>query len=434
MNPSIQNPHWYPVLAQGWTMSRAKAIFESFDSGVWGEDPYDDDSSTPVIRSNEIDEGGDWRVTAPALRLLSPSEKVKARLREGDLLIVKSSGSHAHIGKTAVVTKEIEQLGSCFSNFTGRIRILRHRANSKFLWYFLNNSPGRDQLFYYGTTTTGLINLSATSIGVGVLALPPLPEQERIAAYLDASCMAIDAAVAAKRHQIETLDAIHQSSLHRAFANESWPQERAKDLASKIGSGVTPEGGATGYLVEGIPLLRSQNIHFGGLRLDDVAFISEETHAEMSSSQLKPRDVLLNITGASIGRCTFVPENFGEGNVNQHVCIIRGNHRIDHRFLAAFLSSPMGQGQVLSAFTGASRQGLSHKELGLISIPLPSIGVQRDVVAVLERLKSQQKQLRDKIGLQIDALVAYRKSLIHECLTGQRRISKDDLSRVQPHG
>lgn len=93
---------------------------------------------------------------------------------------------------------------------------------------------------------------------------------------------------------------------------------------------------------DGIPLLRSQNVHFDGLRLDDVAFISEDTHDEMAGSRLKPRDVLLNITGASIGRCTFVPDDFREGNVNQHVCIIRGNHRIDHRFLAAFLSSPMG--------------------------------------------------------------------------------------------
>ncbi len=189
----MQDPKWYPILPEGWRMTRVKAVFESFDSGVWGEDPYDDDSSTPVIRSNEIDEGGNWRVTTPALRLLSPSEKEKARLREGDLLIVKSSGSHAHIGKTAVVTKKIEDLGSCFSNFTGRIRVLPCRANSRFLWYFLNNSPGRDQLFYYGTTTTGLINLSATSIGVGVLALPPLPEQERIVVYLDARCAVLDA-------------------------------------------------------------------------------------------------------------------------------------------------------------------------------------------------------------------------------------------------
>jgi type I restriction enzyme S subunit len=48
------------------------------------------------------------------------------------------------------------------------------------------------------------------------LPLPPLPEQQRIAAYLDASCAAIDAAVAGKRRQIETLDALRESIIHKS--------------------------------------------------------------------------------------------------------------------------------------------------------------------------------------------------------------------------
>lgn len=431
MAASFTEPMWYPSVPPGWTMSRVKAAVQSIDSGVWGDDPYDAEG-TPVVRSNEIDEGGNWRDTTPAMRALAASEREKARLRQGDLLIVKSSGSSFHIGKTAVVTQEIEALGSCFSNFTGRIRVHPHRTSSRFLWYFLNNSPGRDQLFYYGTTTTGLINLSATSIGAGVLVLPALSKQERIAAYLDTSCEAIDAAVAAKRRQLETLGALRKSIIHSVFTekNDS-PFERIKDVATKIGSGVTPEGGASGYLDSGIPLLRSQNVHFDGLRLDDVAYISAETHAEMAGSQLKPRDVLLNVTGASIGRCTFVPGDFGEGNVNQHVCIIRPGPHVDYRFLAAFLSSPMGQDRILSTFTGASRQGLSHKDLGLIRIPLPTIRAQREAIGRIEQHDSRHRQLSDCIEAQIATLTAYRKSLIHECVTGQRRVTKADVVRVR---
>jgi type I restriction enzyme S subunit len=149
----------------------------------------------------------------------------------------------------------------------------------------------------------------------------------------------------------------------------------------------------------------------------------------MSNSQLKPHDVLLNITGASIGRCTFVPDDFGEGNVNQHVCIIRVNHKLDHRFLAAFLASPMGQGNVLSSFTGASRQGLSHKELGLISIPLPTLKVQVDTVERIQAQNAKQSRVRTVIESQIATLTAYRKSLIHECVTGQRRIPEPPSPR-----
>jgi type I restriction enzyme S subunit len=167
-------------------------------------------------------------------------------------------------------------------------------------------------------------------------------------------------------------------------AQSAWPIDRVKDHAVKIGSGVTPSGGSAGYLDSGVPLLRSQNVHFDGLRLDDVAYIADETHDEMSGSKLRARDVLLNITGASIGRCSFVPDDFGEGNVNQHVCIIRTTPRLDHRFLTYCLSAPCGQDQVFSSFTGASRQGLGQRDLGAIQVPLPPLPEQQRIAAYLD--------------------------------------------------
>ena len=76
------------------------------------------------------------------------------------------------------------------------------------------------------------------------------------------------------------------------------PVDRIKDHVWKIGSGITPSGGAASYLDAGIPLLRSQNVHFDGLRLDDVAYIAEETHDEMSGTKLRAHDVLLEHHGS----------------------------------------------------------------------------------------------------------------------------------------
>lgn len=167
-------------------------------------------------------------------------------------------------------------------------------------------------------------------------------------------------------------------------AQTMWDVDRIKDHTVKIGSGMTPSGGAASYLDSGIPLLRSQNVHFDGLRLDDVAYISEKTHEEMSGTKLRERDVLLNITGASIGRCSFVPDGFGEGNVNQHVCIIRLTARLDYKFLTYCLSVPWGQDQILSSFTGASRQGLGQRDLGEIQVPLPILTEQQRIAAYLD--------------------------------------------------
>ena len=304
----------------------------------------------------------------------------------------------------------------------------------KFAYYHLISENAR-QYFEAAATGVGYPAIGDKEFNSISVPLPSLPEQQRIAAYLDASCAAIDAAVAAKRSQLVTLDTLRKSIIHSTFKNLGEVNiERVKDLAEKITSGVTPDGGASGYLDSGIPLLRSQNVHFDGLRLDDVALISAETHANMRGSQLKHGDVLLNITGASIGRCTFVPAGFGEGNVNQHVCIIRPGPRIDHRYLATFLSSPMGQGQVFSTYTGASRQGLSHSDLGLIRLPFPNIKRQRELVIAIEEHDKTYKNIHACIESQVATLTAYRKSLIHECVTGQRRVTETDLKRVKGHG
>ena len=82
----------------------------------------------------------------------------------------------------------------------------------------------------------------------------------------------------------------------------SWSEHRLGDIASKIGSGSTPKGGSSAYKSFGVPLLRSQNILWGSLALDDVAYIDSKQHSKMKGSSVLKGDVLLNITGASIGR------------------------------------------------------------------------------------------------------------------------------------
>ena len=104
---------------------------------------------------------------------------------------------------------------------------------------------------------------------------------------------------------------------------ESWSWIRLSQLTMKIGAGSTPTGGRSVYLSEGVKFIRSQNVYNDGLRLNDVVYISEETNQKKSGSIVCPKDILLNITGGSIGRCAIVPDDFDVANVNQHVMIIR---------------------------------------------------------------------------------------------------------------
>jgi type I restriction enzyme S subunit len=90
-----------------------------------------------------------------------------------------------------------------------------HKLSPKFAYYALI-SEGARQYFEATAKGVGYPAVDDKDFASFAVTLPPLPEQQRIAAYLDASCAAIDAAVAAKRRQLETLDALRKSTIKRA--------------------------------------------------------------------------------------------------------------------------------------------------------------------------------------------------------------------------
>jgi len=98
---------------------------------------------------------------------------------------------------------------------------------------------------------------------------------------------------------------------------------RLGDITTKIGSGATPRGGQSVYEEQGVALIRSLNVYDNRFEDEGLAFINEERDAELSYVAVEPRDILLNITGASVARCCMAPERHLPARVNQHVMIIR---------------------------------------------------------------------------------------------------------------
>ncbi|MBQ0908577.1 restriction endonuclease subunit S [Flavobacterium sp. F-328] len=164
---------------------------------------------------------------------------------------------------------------------------------------------------------------------------------------------------------------------------EHWAWCRLGEICSKIGSGSTPKG--SNYSEIGLPFFRSQNVHDSGLVYEDIKFVSNEVQKQMNGTIVLSNDILLNITGGSIGRCALVPSDFKEGNVSQHVCIIRPLS-IDYIFLHKLVLSPYFQKLIFSSTTGAGREGLPKYNLEQFIIPLPPLHEQEQIVAKLEEL------------------------------------------------
>ena len=167
---------------------------------------------------------------------------------------------------------------------------------------------------------------------------------------------------------------------------DGWEWVRLGELVSKIGSGSTPKGGSKVYKEYGIKFIRSQNVYNDGLRLDDIAFISEETHEKMKGTQVFPNDLLLNITGGSIGRCSLISKDFDTANVNQHVSIIRLIKGLNPRYFHKALISTYIQTLIMDVQVGMSREGLSKEKIELFPVPLPPLAEQDRIVTKLDEL------------------------------------------------
>lgn len=167
---------------------------------------------------------------------------------------------------------------------------------------------------------------------------------------------------------------------------EGWSIERVGNLVSKLGSGSTPRGGQNAYVSAGIPFLRSQNIWNDGIKTDDIAYIDDETHKTMANTVVFPNDVLLNITGASLGRSTIFPETLVEANVSQHVTIIRLCEAKMVKYFHLSVMSPMFQKLVWNRQVGMAIEGLSKKVLEMFEFPLPPIAEQARIVEKVNQL------------------------------------------------
>ena len=171
---------------------------------------------------------------------------------------------------------------------------------------------------------------------------------------------------------------------------ENWIWVKLGSICSKIGSGSTPRG--SNYADSGLPFFRSQNIHDRGLEYSDIKYISNEVHSKMSGTKVHPSDVLLNITGGSLGRAALVPDDFHEGNVSQHVCIIRPDG-VDSSYLHKIVLSPFFQKMIFDSTTGAGREGLPKYNLERFLVPVAPPEEQKEIIRKVNVLMDQCDQI-----------------------------------------
>lgn len=184
----------------------------------------------------------------------------------------------------------------------------------------------------------------------------------------------------------------------RPFLPKGWACVRFGELFSRMGAGSTPAGGQKSYVRDGVIFLRSQNVHNSGLVLEGAARIPESTHEKMSGTKVAGGDILLNITGASIGRTAIVPlEGWTTANVNQHVSVLRPLIHESTEYLHLMMTSPYFQRLIAASSPGASREGLAIKRMELFPVPLPPLAEQHRIAKRVRKLKELCDDLEQQL-------------------------------------
>ena len=378
--------------------------------GVLKPGPYEE-GGIPLVRIQDHKDGEIKSNSLHKIPIALHHEFKRTELRDGDI-IISVVGT---IGRTAIIPKHLTgaNVSRAFAVIGCSDEIDKHFLD-QYLKSDISQSWFKEQCQGNAQQVLNLGTLREYPVPI-----PPLPEQKKIAEILSG----IDRCIAQVKLRIQKQNLINESLLSGIEDLRGDEIARCEaiigDIASKVGSGITPRGGSDTYESEGITFIRSQNVLKMRLSLDDAVKIPQHIHASMSGTRVQPNDVLLNITGASIGRAAVAPDGIGEANVNQHVCIIRTKETCDPLFLCGWLNSESGQIAINSSQAGGNRQGLNFEQIRAMSIPLPPIHLQKQISAALQASNSLIQLMQGKL----DWLLNTKNALSSDLLSGRKRVS-----------
>jgi type I restriction enzyme S subunit len=204
-----------------------------------------------------------------------------------------------------------------------------------------------------------------------------------------------------------------------AELNKYFVDRKLGSFSPHVSSG--PRNWAIHYGDNGYRFYRAQDIGPEGQVLhDSKVYIDPPAGKQGRSATLQLGDLLLVITGATVGRVAVFRHGFEPGFVNQHVAICRlPSDQIDPDFVVWGLRAPHGQAQLLGQRYGQGKPGLNLANIRQLHLPIPPLCKQRSIVEELNQLQAQVKALQGferETATEIDALL---RSILDKAFKGR---------------
>ena len=424
---------WIGEIPEYWECTQFKTLLSRNDGGVWGNDPTDTDVDKIVIRSTEQTIDGKWCINNPAKRDLTTENIKDYRIVKNDLLMTKSSGSLDHIGKTSIADEYFTKNECYYSNFIQRLRCYENKYFPKYAWFILNSTIARKQFAYLQNSTSGLGNINSGIINQIKVPLPPLPDQQRIANFLDEKVSQIDSTISKTRESIEEYKKLKQAIITEAVTKGLNPNAKMKNSGIEW-IGEIPEEWECFYLSQIFTPVKNKNI---GLLENNLLSLS---YGKIIRKNIETTFGLL-------------PENFEGYNIIQENDIVLRltDLQNDHKSLRVGIAKEKGiitsayltlrnqtnkiakyfyyllhSFDIAKGFYGMGagvRQGLNWNEVRSLRMIAPKdISEQQQIADYLDQKCSEIDNLITKKEQLVVELEAYKKSLIYEVVTGKKEM------------
>ncbi len=266
--------------------------------------------------------------------------------------------------------------------------------------------------------------------------VPPFPEQRKIAAIL----LSVDEAIEKTEAVIEQLRVVKKAMMqelltrglpgrHTRFKKteigevpKDWEVVKLGELARFVTSG--SRGWKKYYADEGALFIRSQNVRSGFLDFTDLRHVQPPAGVEGSRTAVNSSDLLITITGNSVGNVAVVPSDWTtDAYVSQHVGLVR----IGRAKLAAFAAwyfapGAPGNAQILAAQYGQSKPGLNLTNLRNFTFPVPH---EEELWSLNARLDSVQLRIHTE-KTTVTSLQRAKSALMSVLLSGEVRVTPDE--------
>lgn len=430
---------WLGKIPEHWEPTTIKNHFYVVPSNV---DKKIKDNEIPVELCNYVDVYyNDFiDLSVPFMEATANENEVrKFQLKEKDVLITKDSEDPLDIGVPALITQVKDKL-LCGYHLS-RLRAKSNKITGDYLFWLLRDTSIASQLWREATGVTRWA-IASRNVKNSIIPLPPKQEQIAIAKYLDKACKRIDQIIKIKEEQIIKLENYFQNKISEFTTQGLTPSTRISTNCLWI-----PKI-EKGWKIQPLKRLLSSKLKYGAnepainedltepryIRITDFSKdgkLKKNTFKSLPFDKakeylLKEGDVLFARSGATVGK-TFIFKDYDgvacfagyliKADCNQELLL--------PEYLYFFTKSKGYEEWKNLIFTQATIQNIGADKYQYLKISIPSsIKEQKEIVDRILNLQEKTDKTKDKIKNQIITLKNYRKSLIHESVTGKKQVTK----------